>query len=48
MSAAGVPIEEIADVVGHDGSRMTYSVYRHVLSPVMSAGADPMQQLLGD
>jgi integrase len=33
LSAAGVPIEEIADVVGHDGTRMTTGVYRHVLRP---------------
>lgn len=47
LSAAGVPIEEIADVVGHDGFRMTTGIYRHVLSPVISAGASPMDEMFG-
>lgn len=45
LSAAGVPIEEIADVVGHDGTRMTTGVYRHVLAPVVNAAAAPMDDL---
>ena len=48
LSAAGVPIEEIADVVGHDGTRMTTGIYRHVLSPIIGSGAAAMDRLLGD
>jgi integrase len=47
LSAAGVPIEEIADVVGHDGTRMTTGIYRHVLSPVISSGSQAMDRMLG-
>ncbi len=35
LSAAGVPLERIADVLGHDGTRMTALVYRHVVSPTI-------------
>ncbi len=34
MSAAGVPIESIADQVGHETIRTTQTVYRHILNPV--------------
>ncbi len=37
MSASGVPIEQIADVLGHDGTRMTALVYRHAVTPTVSA-----------
>jgi integrase len=46
MSAAGVPIEHVADVLGHDSTRMAALVYRHVLAPTVEAGAAPMQALL--
>jgi len=48
MSAAGVPLEHVADVLGHDGTRMAALVYRHVLAPTVDAGAAPMQALLGE
>jgi len=48
LSAAGVPLEHIADVVGHDGTRMTGGIYRHVLAPVISHAAEPMDRLFGD
>ena len=35
LSAAGVPLERIADVLGHDGTRMTALVYRHSVSPTV-------------
>jgi integrase len=43
MSAAGVPLEHVADVLGHDSTRMAALVYRHVLAPTVEAGAGPMQ-----
>jgi integrase len=36
MSAAGVPIEAIADQVGHETIRTTQTGYRHILNPVRS------------
>jgi integrase len=48
MSAAGVPLEHVADVLGHNGTRMAALVYRHVLAPTVEAGAAPMQALLGE
>jgi integrase len=48
MSAAGVPLEHVADVLGHNGTRMAALVYRHVLAPTVEAGAAPMQALFGE
>ncbi len=45
MSAAGVPLERIADVLGHDGVRMTALVYRHTVTPSVN-GALVMGDLL--
>jgi integrase len=47
LSAAGVPLEDIADVVGHDGTRMTGGVYRHILAPVNTKAVAPMDELFG-
>ncbi len=33
LSASGVPLELVADVLGHDGTRMTGTVYRHAVRP---------------
>jgi hypothetical protein len=48
MSAAGVPLEHVADVLGHNGTRMAVLVYCHVLAPTVDAAAAPMQALLGE
>ncbi len=48
MSAAGVPLEHIADVAGHDGTRMTGGIYRHVLAPVINHGVQAMDSLFGE
>jgi len=47
LSAAGVPLENISDVMGHDGTRMTWGVYRHVLTPSIGAAAGPMSKVFG-
>jgi integrase len=47
LSAAEVPLEDIADLVGHDGTRMTGGVYRHVLAPVNTKAVAPMDKLFG-
>jgi len=46
MSEAGVPIETIADQLGHDGTRMTLLVYRHQTKPSIAA-AHQLARLLG-
>lgn len=45
LSAAGVPIEQISDVLGHEGPRTTAAVYRHLVSQSVSAGKAPMDAL---
>lgn len=45
LSASGVSIEDIARVVGHQGTRVTEQVYRHELRPVIDAGATAMDTL---
>jgi integrase len=45
MSEDGVPVEEIARLVGHDRSATTEKVYRHELRPVIRTGAEVMDRL---
>ena len=45
LSDGGVPIEEIADLVGHSGTTVTEKVYRHQLRPVLLTGAVAMDQI---
>jgi integrase len=47
LSSLGVPLEEIADVMGHDGTRMTSTVYRHINTPSIGAAAGPMEDAFG-
>lgn len=47
LSAAGVPIEQISDVLGHEGPRTTAAVYRHLVNPSVTAGKAPMDALFG-
>jgi integrase len=47
LSAAGVPLEHIADVMGHESTRMTSQVYRHLVTPSIGAAAKPMGDLFG-
>jgi integrase len=42
MSDHGVPLETIADLVGHSSTAVTEEVYRHQLRPVITAGAQTM------
>ena len=42
MSDNDVPVEKIADLVGHKGSLVTERVYRHQLKPVITKGAETM------
>ena len=45
MSHRGVSIEEIARIVGHASTRTTEIVYRRELRPVITTGAEIMDQL---
>jgi integrase len=47
LSAAGVPLEHIADVTGHDSTRTTGQVYRHLITPTVTAGVEPMERMFG-
>jgi integrase len=45
MSDNGVPIETIADLVGHASTAVTETVYRHQLKPVITKGAETMNTI---
>ena len=45
MSHQGVSIEEIARLAGHATTRTTEIVYRRELRPVITTGAEVMDQL---
>lgn len=47
MSDSDVAVEEIARLVGHASSKVTETVYRHQLRPVMTKGAEKMDALFG-
>ncbi|MGH3156472.1 MAG: tyrosine-type recombinase/integrase [Streptosporangiaceae bacterium] len=45
MSDNDVPIETIADLVGHKTTICTQKVYRHQLKPVITTGATTMNTI---
>src|SRR4030095_13067746 len=45
LSSAGIPIEDIARLVGHANTRTTEKVYRKELRPVLGRGAKAMDEL---
>ena len=45
MSDAGVPIENIARLVGHTGTTTTETVYRKQIRPVVVGAAEVMDSL---
>jgi integrase len=45
MSHRGVSTEEIARLVGHSSTRVTETVYRRELRPVITTGAEVMDQI---
>jgi integrase len=47
MSAGGVPVEEIARVTGHKQISTTELVYRRELRPVITTGAELMDEVFG-
>ncbi len=47
LSAAGVPLEHVADILGHDGTRMAARFYRHAVAPAVGAAVAPMEAMFG-
>jgi integrase len=45
MSYQGVPVEEIARLAGHASSRTAEVIYRRELRPVITTGAEVMDQI---
>ena len=45
LSDAGIPVEQIAQLVGHRGTTVTELVHRHQLRPVIQTGATVMDEL---
>jgi integrase len=45
LSDSGVPLEDIARLVGHSGTAVTEAVYRLQIRPVMEEGATAMNQI---
>lgn len=48
LSDSGVPLEQIARLVGHSGTAVTEAVYRKQLRPVLAEGAAAMDTLFGE
>lgn len=46
LTAHGVGIEKISLLVGHKSTQVTEVVYRHELRPVLTEGAEAMDQVL--
>ena len=47
LSSSGMPLEDIAILVGHKGTATTETVYRKVIVPELRRGAEVMDQLFG-
>ncbi|MDV6013776.1 tyrosine-type recombinase/integrase [Haloechinothrix sp. LS1_15] len=45
LSGSGVPLKDIARLVGHSGTRVTETVYRKEIKPVVVEGATAMDRL---
>ncbi|GLY26830.1 site-specific integrase [Kineosporia sp. NBRC 101731] len=48
LSDDGVSLEDIARLVGHQGTAVTELVYRHQLRPILEGGATAMDRIFGD
>jgi integrase len=46
LSAAQVPPELLADLLGHDDTRMVFRHFRHPVTPTIDVAADHMEQAL--
>jgi integrase len=48
LSDADVPIEKISQLVGHSDTTVTETVYRHQLRPMLTQGAEAMDEIFAD
>lgn len=48
LSDADVPIEKISQLVGHSDTAVTETVYRHQLRPMLTQGAEAMDEIFAD
>ncbi|MGI5485556.1 tyrosine-type recombinase/integrase [Microtetraspora malaysiensis] len=48
MSDSGVPIENISRLVGHSNTRVTETVYRKQLRPLLLEGAEAMDRIFSE
>ncbi len=48
LSDSGMPLEQIARLLGHNGTAVTERVYRHQLRPVLEEGAAAMDALFAE
>ncbi|HEU5151503.1 MAG TPA: site-specific integrase [Iamia sp.] len=48
LADAGVPLERVADYLGHDGTRMARTVYIHALTPTVEVPPSALGAALGD
>jgi integrase len=46
LSASGTRIEDISDLMGHSGTSVTETVYRHEIRPALTTGATAMDKIL--
>jgi hypothetical protein len=46
LSASGVRIEGTTGLMGHSGTSVTESVYRHKIRPALTTGAAAMNKIL--
>jgi site-specific recombinase XerD len=47
LSSSGVAIEDIAHLIGHGSTNVTQRVYRKELRPVITRGAQAMDEMFG-
>ena len=45
LSDQGITTETIADLVGHNGAKTTETVYHHRLKPMITGGAEVMDEI---
>jgi integrase len=48
LSDADVPLEKISQLVGHSDTTVTETVYRHQLRPMLTGGAEAMDEIFAD
>ncbi|WP_414936514.1 site-specific integrase [Amycolatopsis sp. cmx-11-51] len=48
LSDSGMPIEQISQLMGHNGTAVTELVYRHQLRPIIQEGAKAMDEIFKD